>query len=1043
MFITKVSINNPVFATMVMVAILVFGIFSYQRLPVESLPDIDLPVVVVVVSYPGASPEAVESEIIKPIENSVNTLSGLDSIQSTARPNQAMILMLFDMDIDSNVAAQDVRDKMSTLKAFLPAAANEPLILRFDPGELPVVSLAVSSDTVPIRELTTLTEKTIVKQLSILPGVGSATAVGGVTRQMNFEINPDKLVAYNLSLSQVANALRQSNQNFPAGDLNSAFSVQTLQIDGEIKDPTEFLDEIITYKGGQPVYLRDIATFEDGIEDVVSLAMLNGERALAVDIVKVQGANTVEVAARIEKKIADLMANDLPNGVKIDIVQNNATEVENSFKSVMNMLIEGAGLTVLIVFLFLNSWRSTVITGLTLPISIIGTMVVLNFLGFTLNMMTLLALSLAVGLLIDDAIVVRENIMRHLHMGKGHRQAAEEGTKEIGLAVLATTLSIVAVFLPVAFMDGILGRFFLQFGVTVSVAVLISMFVAFTLDPMMSSVWYDPSADPNAKRGWLSKLVNQFDRLFEGLARLYAKLLRWSLRHRMLTLLIAFMSLVGSFSLFPKVGVEFAPVVDTGQFQIDIKAPDNASIDYTAIKIRQVHELVMQVPEAVSTYATVNSGATSNGQNAATVLVTLVPMLEREKSAVEISNEVRVALSSIPGAEFKVGAANGFGGVAAPVQINLSGDEFSTLELISESLIEKLKGIEGLADIESSYAAAQPILGITINTDAANDLGVNLAQVGSTLRTMINGENVTEWTSPDGDTFNVAIRLEGWARDDIETLKKLPIPQSGITGSNETVTLDQVVTIKETKGPAQISRTNLSRQVVVSANLDGVGLGTVNPQIQEVLASLGLPEGYRAQMGGDTEQLIETVVAAGMALLLAIICIYLVLASQFGSFLQPVAIMMALPLALIGVILGLLVGGSTLNLYSIIGFIMLMGLVVKNAILLVDNANQQRKGGLHLYDALLEAGKIRFRPIIMTTLAMIFGMLPMALNLHGGSGQNAPMAHAVIGGLISSTLLTLVVVPVALTYIDTMSNFFIRLFSKQRPHDERSEIVAS
>ncbi|WP_196157336.1 efflux RND transporter permease subunit [Reinekea sp. G2M2-21] len=1035
MFITKVSINNPVFATMVMAAIMVFGLFSYQKLSVESLPDVDFPVVVVVVSYPGASPEAVESEILKPIENSVNTLSGLDSIQATAVPSRAMVVMMFDLDVDSTVAAQDVRDKMAQLKGFLPSGAEEPYILRFDPGAMPIVSLAVSAQDMAPRELTTLVDNVIIKELSIIPGVGSATVIGGVSRQLNIEVDPDKLVAYGISLSQVTQALRQTNQNFPAGDLTGALNIQTLQIDGEVIDPDEFMDVIVAYQQGQPVYLRDIATLNDGIGAVDSAAMLHGERALAIDIVKIQGANTVEVAESVHKKISELME-QLPPGVVIDVVQDNSIEVKNSFESVMNMLIEGALLTVVIVFLFLNSWRSTVITGLTLPISIIGTMMVLLALGFTLNMMTLMALSLAVGLLIDDAIVVRENIMRHLHMGKGHRQAAEDGTNEIGLAVLATTLSIVAVFLPVAFMDGILGQFFLQFGVTVSVAVLISLFVAFTLDPMMSSVWYDPSADPRVKKGWFSQFIQHFDDFFEALGVRYTTLLQWALKHRKSTLLMAFAILVGSLTLIPKIGGEFVPVVDTSLFQVDMQGPDDASIEYTSMKVKQVHDLVSQYSEVKGTYATINSGATSAGKNAATILVQLIPPTERARSAVNMADMVREALVAIPGVEFKVGAANGFGGVASPIMVNLYGDDFDTLDRLSQQLVARLEQIEGLADVESNFEGAQPILGVKVNSDAANDLGISLAHIGSTLRTMVNGETVTEWTDRTGDTFDVAVRLQGDARDNIETLKKLPITLSGMTGTQGMVNLEQVATINASTGPAQVNRMNLSRQVVISANLDGANLLEINPKVQAVLDELPLPSGYRVQFGGDTEQLVETAIAAASALLLAIICIYLVLASQFGSFLQPIAIMMSLPMALVGVLLGLLVGGSTLNMYSIIGFIMLMGLVVKNAILLVDNANQQRKAGFHLYEALVMAGRIRFRPIVMTTMAMIFGMLPMALNLHGGSGQNAPMAHAVIGGLISSTLLTLVVVPVALTYIDSIGAFFGRLLTSQKPAEE-------
>ncbi|SFZ85631.1 hydrophobic/amphiphilic exporter-1, HAE1 family [Devosia enhydra] len=1034
MFLTRISVNHPVFATMVMVALLVFGLYSYARLPIEQMPDVDFPVVAVVVSYPGASPEAVENDIVRPIEDQVNTIAGLDSIQSTAMSGSAMVLMIFELEVSSETAAQDVRDKVSQIEAALPDAAGKPTILRFDPSALPIVSLAVTSDTLSARDLTTLTEDVIVTRLSNISGVGSATAVGGIERRLNVLVDPDRLAAFNVGISDVITALRQENQNLPAGTITQGATVQTIQIEGRIENEEGFLDIIVSRRGGQPVYLRDVATIEDGQGDEQSLALLNGQRALAVDVIKTQGANTVQVAHDIHTAIDRLMDGGLPEGVRIDVVRDNAVPVEQSFHAVQNMLIEGAILAVVIVFLFLNSWRSTVITGLTLPISIIGTMIFLNFFGFTLNMMTLMALSLAVGILIDDAIVVRENIMRHLHMGKNHRQAALDGTNEIGLAVLATTLSIVAVFLPVAFMDGIMGRFFLQFGVTVSVAVLISLFVAFTLDPMMSSVWYDPAANPDAKRGPLGRAIAQFDRFFGWLSNGYRGLLAWCLKWRKTTLMVALASFVGTFFLFPFVGAEFIPATDNSEVQVTMETPTGSSLDYTATKIAQVDDVLRALPEVVSTYATVASGTGRSGNNTATIVIGMVPESQRDVTPTEFSVTVREALTVIPGATFTVAASGGFGGPTAPISIGISGASFDTLDRLSDQLIAGLRDIPGLIDVKSSLEDATPIMAVRVNRDLASDLGVSLAQIGAALNPMLAGDEVTDWTNPRGENLGVFVRLPEWARNDVSELGNLPIVQSGATGSNAVIRLDQVASIEEATGPATINREALARRVNVTANIEGVALGQVVPQIQAVIDAMSVPTGYSVSQGGEAEDLAETGAAAGSALLLAVIFIYLVLASQFGSFLQPFAIMVSLPLSLIGVVLGLLVGGSTLNMMSMIGFIMLMGLVVKNAILLVDNANQHVREGLPLRAALIEAGHTRFRPIIMTTLAMIFGMLPLALSLHEGSAQNAPMAHAVIGGLISSTLLTLVVVPVMLTYLDGLGRFVSR-FTPRAPDD--------
>ncbi|WEK02886.1 MAG: efflux RND transporter permease subunit [Candidatus Devosia phytovorans] len=1031
MFLTRISVNHPVFATMIMVAIMVFGVYSYQRLPIEQMPDVDFPVVAVVVSYPGASPEAVEADIVEPIENAVNTIAGLDTVQSTAQSGQAMVLMIFDLEQNSQAMAQEVRDKIDPIRADLPENAGDPRVLRFDPSALPVLSLAVSSDTLSERDLTTLTEDIIVTRLSNISGVGSATVVGGVPRQLNIQIDPDRLSAYNISPGAVVQALQNANRDLAAGQITQDSIVQSLQVLGRIEESEDFYDINVGNQGGQPVTLRDVATIEDGTGEASSLAILNGQRALAVDILKTQGANTVGVAEEIRHTIDTLLATELPEGqVNIEVVVDNAEPVEESFHEVQAMLLEGAALAVVIVFLFLNSWRSTVITGLTLPISIIGTMVALNFLGFSLNIMTLLALSLAVGILIDDAIVVRENITRHLHMGKSHRQAAFDGTNEIGLAVLATTLSIVAVFLPVAFMDGIMGRFFLQFGVTVSVAVLISLFVAFTLDPMMSSVWYDPASNPNVKRGPIGRLVHQFDRLFDWFTEGYRSLIHLGLKWRKSVLLVALLSFVGAFLLFPRVGVEFIPTTDNGIFTINVEAPAGSSKEFTAAKVRQAETIIRALPEVETVYSTIAGGTAASGSNTGTMTVTMVDQAERDVTPQEIMPRVRQALQAVPGATFQVSAASGLGGSSAPVSITLFGDSFVVLDRLADDLVAQLEQVDGLINIKSSLDDAQPVVGIRINQDLADNLGITMTQIASTLNPLISGEDVSDWTAPNGQIYSVMVRLPPELRDDVDAIGNLPIAQSGTSGSSEMVTLSQVAEVVESTGPATINREDLQRGVTVEAYLEGVELGAITPQLQQIVGDITFPTGYRSSFGGEVEQIADTMGSVGSALLLAVVFIYLVLASQFGSFLQPIAIMGSLPLALIGVMLGLLVGGSTLNMFSAIGFIMLMGLVVKNAILLVDNANQHVKQGWNLYEALVEAGVTRFRPIIMTTLAMIFGMVPLAL----GTGQNAPMAHAVIGGLISSTALTLLVVPVLLTYIDSFSAF-TRRFMPKAPDD--------
>ncbi|MEC9105458.1 MAG: efflux RND transporter permease subunit, partial [Pseudomonadota bacterium] len=566
-------------------------------------------------------------------------------------------------------------------------------------------------------------------------------------------------------------------------------------------------------------------------------------QALAIDIVKTQGANTVAVAEAVREEIAKLAEDPLYDGIEVSIIRDNAVPVEKSFESVQSMLIEGALLATVIVFLFLNSWRSTVITGLTLPISIIGTMAAIYFLGFTLNMMTMMALSLAVGILIDDAIVVRENIMRHLHMGKDHHQAALDGTNEIGLAVFATTLSIVAVFLPVAFMEGILGRFFLQFGVTVSVAVLISLFVSFTLDPMMSSVWYDPAADKNAKRGPLGRAIHQFEIFFDWLGRRYRGLLKVALRWRKMTLMVAVLAFVGGLALFPVVGAEFVPPADNSEVQVDLELPVGTPLERTAEKIAQVDAVLRTFPEVIGTYGTVNSG-TNSGENAASIIVRMTGPLEREETPTTLTPALREALATIPGVKFRVGAAGGLGGgVATPIEIKIFGEDLDVLTRLSRQLADDLAARPGFADVRTSLDDPQPTIGIRIDRDAASDLGVSLAQVGNALSPMIAGQTVSDWTAPNDDSYDVLLRLPEEVRNDASRLGSLPVAINA--DGTGVVRLDQIAVVEESRGPGEITREGRERSVQVTSGLDGLDIRTAQPQIQEALAALELPPGYR------------------------------------------------------------------------------------------------------------------------------------------------------------------------------------------------------
>ncbi len=1030
MFLTRISVTHPVFATMMMVALLVMGAFSLQRLGLDQYPNVDVPVVVVVTSYPGATPETVETEVTRPVEDALNAIGGLDEVTSTSYEGRSVVVAKFKLEVQSSAAAQEVRDKIAAIEANFPKDAKKPVISRFDPAAEPVLSVAISSTSLDVPALTTLADQRVVRQLTTVAGVGQATLVGARKRQIDVTIDETRMRALGIGINEVVNALRAGNTNSPAGSVVDPVSERTIQVQGRIEEPQALLDMVVARRGGAAIELRDVAKLSEGAADAESRALYNGQTALAIDIVKVQDANTVQVATDVRKRLDALNAELAPQNVQLRIVTDSSIPIRESVGQVQTTLIEGAALAVAIVFLFLNSWRSTVITGLTLPIAIIGTLTVIDFLGFTLNTLSLLALTLSIGILVDDAIVVRENITRHLHMGKSHLRAALDGTNEIGLAVIATTATIVAVFLPVAFMDGIVGRFFYEFGVTVSAAVLISLFVAFTLDPMLSSVWYDPDAQPDAKRGPIGRLIARFDRGFEWMAGQYRRAIGWTLRHRLVTLLVTSGIFIASLFMVPLVGTEFVPNADEGRFQVNITAPVGSSLDYTTTKVRQVEKALREFPEVEMLYSTINTGGAA-GKHRAAILVGLVPLDMRSRTPLSLAEPVRKRLSAIPGIEVTI-LQNGLGGGESPVQLSILGDDRAVLEKIAAGLVEVMTKIPGLVDVTSSAKDVTSVLSVRLKPAAASDLGIAHADLAAALSPLIGGEDVSKWTDSDGNTYDIVTRLPAERRSDLASLGELMIAtgRTAANGAPLMVRLDQVADIGIMPAPAEIRRIDNRREILVSANIAGRTLGDVTETLQGLTAGLDLPNGYRIRFGGDAETMQETVGHMVTALSMAVIFIYIVLASQFGSFLQPLAIMASLPLSLIGVLIGLMVAGSTINMFSLIGFIMLMGLVTKNGILLVDFANRERRRGLSLNEALENAGVIRFRPIIMTTLAMIFGMIPLGLAVGGGGAQRAPMAHAVVGGLISSTLLTLIVVPTILSYLDSIIRRFARLLPK-------------
>ena len=1054
MWFTKVSLKNPVFATMVMLAFVVLGIFSYQRLKVDQFPEIDFPVVVVTADYPGASPEIVESEVTKKIEEGVNSIAGINALTSRSFEGSAVVIIEFQLHIDGRKAAEDVREKVATVRTQLRTEVKEPRVLRFDPASRPVWSLAVLPDGDEATrqsavELTTWADQTLKKRLENVRGVGAVTLVGATRREINIYLDPKALEAFGITPEQVAQAVRNENQDLPLGAIRSLDQDRMVQIDARMERPEDFGKIIVARKNGAPVRVDQLARVQDGPQEVESLALYNGQRTLLMSVQKAQGENTIEVVDGLNQAVQALRK-ELPPGVRLETIGDSSRPIRVAVDNVRQTLIEGALLTVLIVFLFLNSWRSTVITGLTLPIALIGTFLFMNMFGFTINMITLMALSLCVGLLIDDAIVVRENIVRHVQMGKGSYQAAMDGTQEIGLAVLATTLSIVAVFLPIGFMGGIIGKFFHEFGITIVAAVLISMFVSFTLDPMLSSIWEDPSIHTHGKKlkpvtfydKTIGRVTGWFDHATDALVETYQHILRWSLVHKLATLAMAAGIFVLSVVMVPLLGTEFVPKADFSETSINFYVPVGASIEATESKTRQVEAVVRSLPEVRYTLSTINTGSTQ-GKIYASIYVRLVDRKDRQRSVDEMSGVLRERLRQIPGITVThVGLLDPVGG-QKQIEFSLQGPDLQELARLTRAVHEKIRGIPGLVDLDSSVKPDKPVIAVDVRRDAASDLGLSVAQMANSLRTLIAGQTVGNWRAPDDQTYDVNVRLAPEARNTLQDLERLPFALTGADGSSRVVRLNQVASVRESTGPNQINRRDLTREVAVNANVHNRSAGEVSGDIRKVLDGMAFPPGYRYQFGGSTKNMQESFGYAISALLLAVVFIYMILASQFKSFVQPLALMTSLPLTLIGVVLALLMFGSSLSMFSIIGVIMLMGLVTKNAILLVDFAIRAREDhigedgqpapGMSRHDALLMAARVRLRPILMTTLAMIFGMVPLAFALSEGSEQRAPMGQAVIGGVITSSLLTLVVVPVVYCYMDDLAQWARRVLGGKRP----------
>ncbi len=1011
MKITEISIKRPVFATVTILALVVLGLYSYMSLNVDEYPNVEIPVVAVTVNYPGASPEQVESKITQKVEETVSVVPGVDHITSTVREGTSTTVIQFTMETSAATAAQDVRDKVGRLQGSLPQEADAPIVTRFDPSDTPIASIALTGP-ISQQELTVIANDSVTKRLEAINGVASVNVQGGLDREIQINMDADKIAAYGLTIPEILNNLRSENMETPGGKVTDGKHETSLRAVGNITSPEQFLNLPVGRRDGVQLYVDNIATVKDTTKDVTTITKLHDKPAIGLDIMKQSGSNTVEVVDNVKKEIESIKK-DLPAGVELTVVRDNSQNIKNSIHDVLFNLVLGAVLAVAIVFLFLGNWRSTIIAAIAIPTSIITSFLAMKALNFTLNTMSLLALSLAVGLLIDDAIVVIENIVRHLEMGKNKNAAATEGTAEIGLAVTATTFTLVAVFLPVGMMSGIVGQFFKQFGVTVAVSVLVSLFVAFTLTPMLSAKYLKD--DRKKSESVYGKAWAKWNQQFDYWTSRYAEFLKYALGHRGKVMLAAAALFVGSLALLPFVGSTFIPDADNSEITIAADVDPGMSPQAVGEIADNISQIIHSIPQVTMTYSVADV-------NGITILTELQPKNARKVSDNQIIAELRQKLNDITGVQISITKKSGMS-ASKPVSLVIQGQSLDKLADIGEQVEQIMLKIPGAVDVSSSYEAGKPDAQIVVNRDKASDLGVSTAGIADTLQTMFNGTIVTQYKDAD-DSYDVRLVLKPGDRNSLADVNNIYLAGTSRdkNGQSVMIPLSQVTRTIYATSPMQIKRYDRQEQVTISANLRDTTLGDFNNVLNKQLAGIKLPDGYKFVATGQSQQMSDVFTGIVLALTMAVLFIFFVLAAQFESYIDPFAIMLALPLAIIGAILGLLVMHSTINMMSLIGIIMLMGLVTKNAILLIDFAKQRREQGIERNQALVEAALVRMRPIMMTTTAMIFGMIPLALGIGPGAETRAPMAHAIIGGLITSTILTLVVVPVVYTLIDDMKD---------------------
>jgi HAE1 family hydrophobic/amphiphilic exporter-1 len=1024
--LAELCVRRPVFATMLVVSLTVVGGFSFIGLGVDLMPNVDLPTAAVIVVNPGASPEQIETEITEKIEGAVNTISGIDELRSTSVEGQSQVTLRFVLEKDGDVAAQEVRDKVNLVIGDLPETALAPVIQKFDPGTMPIMQIAIAGER-PLREVTLIADERIKQRLENITGVGEVRIVGGAQREIQVRVDPDRMRGFNITMTDVSSALRQQNLELPGGRIEQGEQELTVRTMGRLKDAESFGAIVIAVRNGYAVRIADVATVIDGQEEVRTASYLNGRAAVTLVVSKQSGRNTVAVAQAVRERLETVRAT-LPPDIRMDIANDQSEYIQSAIDSLEEHLLLGSLLASVVIFFFLANVRTTLIAAVAIPVSIISTFYLMRLMDYTLNQLTMLGLTLMVGVVIDDAIIVLENIYRFIEE-KGMRpfDAAIEGTKEIGLAVMATTLSLMAVFVPVGFMGGMVGRFMSSFGLTAAFAIGVSLLVSFTLTPMLCSRFIKIKHKTDEKHHQRSSKESV---LFRPIDRAYMAMLRWSMRHRFVVVVVSVLVVASIVPLFSMIGKNFVPDDDRSEFQVSVRTAEGAGLPATITVVERIASDLRMFPEVTDTLTTVGNGGGGMGMmgpggapeiNTGTVAVKLVPKDRRTASQEQVMVRVREHLRRHYPAALRtsVGSSGmgGGGGGGAGVQYSLSGPDLVELEKYSGLLLAKIKEIPGAVDADTSLVIGKPELRVEIDRGRAADLGVRVQDIAQALNVLVAGDAVTTF-NVGSNQYDVTLRADEKFRTSLNGLQRLTVSSS----KQGSVTLGEVVKLVPATGPSSIQRLNRERQVTLSTQVaPGGDQASLMAAIDTAVADIHLPPGYTASPAGQSVEFARTAQYFIIAISLSFIFMYIVLASQFESFIHPVTILLTLPLAVPFGILSLLIAGETVNIFAGLGLLLLFGIVKKNAILQIDHTNGLRAAGLPRDEAILRANRERLRPILMTTIALVAGMLPLVFSNQGGSMTNRSIGVLVAGGQTLCLLLTLLAVPVFYSIFDDLT----------------------